>query len=39
MHFCDGVAVFARGANTKKFGLEIGGGREKLAERVKRKLR
>jgi hypothetical protein len=38
MHFYDSAAVFERGANTKKMGLEIGGWQEKLAERVKRKL-
>jgi hypothetical protein len=39
MHFYDSVAVFERGATTKKFGHEMGGWQEKLAERVKRKLR
>ncbi|MGB7601983.1 MAG: class I SAM-dependent methyltransferase [Candidatus Sulfotelmatobacter sp.] len=38
MHFYDSVAVFERGAHTRKRGLEIGGWPEMLAERVKRKL-
>lgn len=38
MHFYDSVVMFERGTTRKKFGLEIGGWQEKLAERVKRKL-
>jgi hypothetical protein len=38
IHFSDRMAVFERGAYTKRFGLEIGGPIEKLNVRIKRKL-
>jgi hypothetical protein len=38
IHFYDSMAVFERGAYTKRFGLEIGGQIEKLNVRIKRKL-
>jgi cephalosporin hydroxylase len=38
IHFYDSVAVFERGAYTKKFAFEVGGPIDKLSLRFKRKL-
>src|SRR5438309_1331256 len=39
IHFYDGMAVFERGAYTKRFAFEVGGSIEKLNVRFKRKFR
>jgi SAM-dependent methyltransferase len=39
IHFYDSIAIFERGMHTKKWGPEMGGWKEKLTERIKRKLK